>query len=441
MILSTIFALATASGKAGVAIIRISGPNATNALKEFGVASKLLPRFTKFAKLYHPLTLELIDEAIVVWFAAPHSFTGEDVVELHIHGSRAVVNSLIEVLSHIADFRLAEAGEFSLRRFNNGKMDLTQAEGLADLIDAETKHQQRQALRQMSGELEKLYENWRGSIIHLLSLVEAYIDFPDQDLPDYLIAQIDQSVNYLKTSISNHLNDGNKGEKIRDGLYVTIIGAPNVGKSSLLNILAKRDVAIVSNIAGTTRDIIEVKLDINGFSVILADTAGLRESDDVIENEGIKRAIKRAEHSDFKIAIFDASTTIADAATLQLLDDKTIVIFNKIDQGIKLYLGLDLDVLNISLLNNQDVEKILKAIQNKAELDFLPSSDPTITRDRHRKILLQVFDVIANFSLQKDIELIAEDLRIIANLIGQITGRIDLEEVLDQIFSQFCIGK
>jgi tRNA modification GTPase len=435
----TIFALSTAPGKAGVAIIRISGPLAHETIKHFGYHAPIIARYATLVKLCSPETNAMIDEALVLYFPAPHSFTGEDIIELQCHGSRAVIAEIIDSLSAMPGLRLAHPGEFSRRAFTNGKMDLTRAEGLADLVDAETRAQHRQAVRQMSGELEQLYEHWRKQLIHILAFIEAYIDFPDEDLPPSVIKEVTDDVASLAHSLELHLADNRRGQKIRDGLYITIIGAPNVGKSSLINWLAKRDVAIVSHIAGTTRDIIEVHLDIGGYAVIISDTAGLRESSDEIENEGIRRAIERAHSADLKIALCDATLLPQiDAATEALIDEKTLVVYNKKDLA---PLAIAPGTLAISLHTGEGANELLQRIEALA-VDMLAESDsPVISRARHRKQVQLCLEQLQHFHLHKAIELAAEDLRIAAHCLGQITGTIDIETILDEIFASFCIGK
>ncbi len=371
----------------------------------------------------------------MLYFKAPHSFTGEDVVELHTHGSRAVVKKIFEVLSALPDVRLAEPGEFSRRAFLNNKMDLTEAEGLADLIDAETTAQARQAMRQMEGELGRLYEKWRVAIIKNLANMEAYIDFPDEDLPQSLKDEITNGLQKFRDEMRLHLNDNHRGEKIREGIYVVILGAPNVGKSSLLNYLAKRDAAIVSDIAGTTRDVIEVNLEIAGLPVTLADTAGLRESGDVIENEGIKRALQRAERADLKILMLDAADNVAD---ISLADENTIILLNKIDTAQPDKRKADLEV---SINTGQGMDVFMKMLEQKLAEKFQLSEAPLITRSRHREALVQALACLDSITFDNPIELVAEDLRHAAFSIGRITGRIDVEDILDQIFNSFCIGK
>lgn len=453
--MDTIFACATAPVKSGVAVIRISGAQAGKALT--ALTAKPLPkaRYAMLTKLYNPNTHEIIDEVLVLWFISPASFTGEDVAELHVHGGRAVVTELLACLGTIEGLRIAEPGEFSRRAFLNNKMDLTQAEGLADLIDAETKMQARLAIRQKQGELGKLYEYWREKVLLTLANIEAYIDFPDEDIPQNVVSQIGQTVMELTHSIEKHLNDNKRGEILRSGLSVAIIGAPNAGKSSLVNLLAKRDVAIVSEHAGTTRDIIEVHLDLGGYPIIIADTAGIRENAGDVEAEGIKRALVRAGDADLKIVVVDAAENgkgkVAKGEnfsallppTLSLLPSD-IIVFNKTDllpEKTSLPQISGIMPIAASFKDGIGIEEILQSIQEFAEENFNAGGDPVITRVRHRNLLGVALASLQSFSLDKDIELAAEDLRYAASAIGQITGRINVEEILDKIFSSFCIGK
>lgn len=441
----TIFAAATAPIKSGVAIIRVSGDNAEKAITLLTGKKTPAPRYAALHKLYNPSSKELIDEAVILWFPAPASFTGENIAEFHIHGSRAVITQMLEVLSEIDGFRLAQPGEFSRRAFINGKMDLTEAEGLADLIDAETKIQARQALRQKQGELRILYDKWRKDLIAILANIEAYIDFPDEEIPQNLADKVAKAVSSLKNDLSRHLDDNKRGEKLRQGIYVTIIGSPNSGKSSLINCLVKRDVAIVSDIAGTTRDIIEVHLDLGGYPVILADTAGLRKNAGKIEKEGIKRALERSRQSDLKIAMFDASVfPDVDNATLKLVDENSLIVINKTDllKDKKPPAKLQkLHPIMISVKEGRGVDKLLDKLQDYVEANMGISSDPVITRQRHRGLLLETIEHLDSFTIDKQIELAAEDLRFSTLSLGQITGHIDTEEILGEIFSNFCIGK
>jgi len=434
--METIFGLSTLFGKSGVAVIRISGEKAAKVLGELGIACPQ-PRMAQFAKLRHQN--EIIDEALVLYFAAPASFTGEEVVELHTHGSRAVISKLFEIFSKLDYLRMAEAGEFSRRAFLNGKMDLMEAEGLADLIDAETTAQHKQAMRQMQGQLGKVYDEWRASLVKLLARVEAYIDFPDEDLPQELLDQIIEKITTLKTDISRHLNDGKVGEKIREGLYAVILGAPNVGKSSLLNFLAKRDAAIVSDIAGTTRDVVEVQLEIAGLPVTFADTAGIRDASDAIESEGIRRALARAENADIKIVMYSAGEELSSDIK-NLIDENTILLCNKIDQNphedISVY-----SYIPISIKSGEGLNSLLEKLSETISQKYSVTESPIITRARHRQALEEALRSLDSYDANKPIELMGEDLRYAAVSLGRITGKIDVEELLDEIFFSFCIGK
>lgn len=443
--METIFASATAPLKSGVAIIRVSGAAAGECIALLTKNKDLKPRQARLQKIYNPDGGELIDEALVLWFPAPASFTGEDIAEFHVHGSRAVIEEMLEVLSLVPNARLAEAGEFSRRAFENNKMDLTEAEGLADLIDAETKIQARQALRQKSGILKDLYDKWRKDLIALLANIEAYIDFPDEEIPDNVLAQVENQVVSLKSSIELHLNDNKRGEKLRNGLYAVIAGSPNVGKSSLMNCLAKRDVAIVSDIAGTTRDVIEVHLDLSGYPVVLADTAGLRENAEVIEMEGIKRAHARIEESDIKIVMFSADELAKiDKASVDIIGDDTIVVINKADLIDKVETPQALDAtcpIIISVETQVGIAEFIKKLEELARKHLEITPDPVITRERHRNLLNQTVLCLSRFDLNDELELSSENLRQSAVSLGKITGHIDVEEILDDIFSNFCIGK
>ncbi len=441
--METIFALATPPGKSGIAVIRISGSKCNIVLHSLGISKLPLTRYAKLHKLYHPISQELIDEALVIYFKAPASFTGEDSLELQLHGSRAVIVEIFDALSHIQGVRMARAGEFSFRAFENGKMDLTQSEALIDLIDAETKMQHRQALRQMSGALKNLYQQWRNDILKALGLIEAYIDFPDEDIPPLTQLNLKQLIAKITEDIATHLNDKNRGEKLRHGIYVTIVGATNAGKSSLLNLLAKRDVAIVSDIAGTTRDLLEVKLDLAGYPFVISDTAGIRTTRNKIEQEGINRALRSATNADLKLAMFDASQKKLHQATLDLIDEQTIVLFNKIDLANNFTPPKlkNLKSLAISVHLQQNIDLLLEQLANFAQNNFSPSSDPMITRTRHRQHLIAALLHLERFSLEMPIELAAEELRFAAEQLGKIMGKITVDEILGEIFSNFCIGK
>lgn len=446
--MQTIFANATPIIKSGVAVIRISGNKAFDALNILIKGKLPQNRYSSLRKIYNPQTNNIIDEALVIIFKTPNSFTGEDVVEIHCHGSIAVISQIFSVLSKIEDLRLAEAGEFSKRAFENGKMDLTQAEGLADLIEAETTAQAKQAVKQMQGANGKLYESWRSKIINICAQLEAYIDFPDEEIPEEVLTNIDSEYSYLKKQISNHLDDNKVGQRIKNGLTAVIIGAPNAGKSSLMNLLVKGNVAIVSDIAGTTRDLIETNLDIKGYPLSLIDSAGLRDTNDAIEEEGVKRAINKAKDADFKLAIFDVSQDkIFDDKTFDLIDENTILIFNKIDivnDGFEDYINnynLNNQKVFISTKEGAGVEDLNNILIKICENLLQTTDAPVITNQRHRNLLNETLSFLGDFDLNKELELSAQDLRFACNALGKITGRIDIEDVLDALFSQFCIGK
>ncbi|MCC2646255.1 MAG: trmE [Rickettsiaceae bacterium] len=442
--MDTIFALSSSPGKAGVSVFRISGRNALRAIEIICPNVTLKPREAQLVSLYSPQNNIIIDKAIALYFKAPHSFTGEDIIEFHTHGSIAICNMLIETLMSIEGFRLAEPGEFSKRAFLNGKMDLTAAEGLADLIEAETSQQVRQAIRQMSGELERLYEGWRADLLKIQSLLEAYIDFPDEDIPDSVLEGVNNTLKKLKQAIIEHLNDNTRGERLRSGIKLAIFGPPNAGKSSLLNYLARREVAIVSSHAGTTRDVLEIHLDIGGYPIVIADTAGIRNTHDEIEAEGIKRAQLAAQNADIKIFIYDIEQGLPnDAQFLDLVDENTIIIANKVDlQNSKQDLSYQgQKVLALSVKHRIGLDLLLAEITKRAEQLARPSETPAITRMRYRKSLNQALELLNHFDFEKDIVLAAEDIRLAARALSQITGKISVDEILGEIFANFCIGK
>ncbi|HJD60601.1 MAG TPA: tRNA uridine-5-carboxymethylaminomethyl(34) synthesis GTPase MnmE [Rickettsia endosymbiont of Columbicola hoogstraali] len=445
--METIFAQSSSFGKAGVAVFRVSGAKSLEVLKLLTGKSNFKPRFMYYQKLTSPESNDLIDNAMVVYFKAPNSFTGEDVVEIHTHGSKAISIMLTNALLNIPGVRLAEAGEFTKRAFLNNKFDLTAAEGIADLINAETIMQHKQAIRQAGGALEELYNSWRSQLLRIISLLEAYIDFPDEDIPESVLKDVTNTHKTLINTISEYLNDNRKGELLRSGLKLAIIGPPNAGKSSLLNFLMRRDIAIVSNIAGTTRDIIEGHLDIGGYPIILQDTAGIRgESNDVIEQEGIKRAIDSAKKADIKIVMFDAETlgsTVNEDIT-GLIDENTIVIINKIDlipENRIFNIENKYRCLKVSIKNNISLPSILKNIEEIAKNMAGFTETPYITNERHRHHLKQALIYLKDFNLDNDLVLATEDIRMTMRRIGAITGIIDVEEILGEIFKNFCIGK
>lgn len=443
----TIFAQASAHGFGGVAVIRVSGVGAIASLRAMTGWSDIEYRKAKLSNIKRSVSRETLDQALVLAFNAPHSYTGEDVVEYHVHGGVAVVNDVLDELSRHNNHRMAEPGEFTRRAFENDKMDLTEAEAVADLIHAETSMQKQQALSQMGGALADMYEGWRGRLIKILAYTEAEIEFPDEELPVDLIEQIKPQVDELAAEINAHLNDNRRGERLRNGIHVAIIGAPNAGKSSLVNALAQRDVAIVSDIAGTTRDIIEVHLDIAGYPVILSDTAGLRPdqlddgAQDSIESEGIRRALKIAQDADVRVILYDGGSEILDEHSYALeSQDNTIAVINKADKSVALkHPG---NPLEISVTLNTGIGKFLDALTVIIkDLMGSRSEAPALTRKRHREALIACTNALSR-SLQAPLpELTAEDLRLAIRDLGRITGKVDVEDLLDVVFRDFCIGK
>lgn len=452
----TIYALASGAGRAGVAVIRVSGPHAGKALCALLRREALpTPRRAVMARLFDPVSQDILDDALVLWFAGPASFTGEDVAELHVHGGPAVIEAVMAALSQIEGLRLAEAGEFTRRAFENAKLDLTQVEGLADLIEAETQAQHKQALRQAEGELGQLYDGWRDDLIRALAHFEAELDFSDEELPEDLHLAVVDRVRELHGAIRAHLDDGRRGERLRDGVRLAIIGPPNAGKSSLMNALAQRDAAIVSDIAGTTRDVVEVHLNLSGYPLLVADTAGLRETGDAIEQEGVRRARLWAEGADIKLAVFDgASLPELDATTRALLERDTLVAVNKIDAlsaaAEVAAVPAEIDghtVWPLSVKSGEGLDALLARLSELvAQACQAGAEGLAPTRARHREALIRTADALARF-LERDnpmhfgAELEAEDLRLAARELGRITGRVDVEDLLDVIFRDFCIGK
>lgn len=452
----TIFALSSPPGRGGVAVIRISGPRAWDALQALTPSAALPePRRAALRTLRDPSGGDSLDSAVVIGFKAPASFTGEDSVELHCHGSSAVVEKLLAVLSGLKDCRLAAPGEFTRRAFENGKMDLTEAEAVADLINAETEAQRRQALAQMGGALSSLYNGWAESLKKSLAYAEAVIDFPDEDVPDEQIATVRPALETIHAALIAHLNDNRRGERLRGGIQVAVIGPPNAGKSSLVNALAQRDVAIVSDVAGTTRDVIEVHLDLGGYPVILSDTAGLR-PDQVdsadgghggIESEGMRRALRKAEEADIRLLVFDGTKEELDSHTLRLINSQSLCVINKCDLFHVKHAGqLGDSALRISVQTGESVDTLLITLEKRIKALFdVARETPSLTRARHRAALENCRDCVAaaldRIGAGGLPELIAEDIRMAVRALGHITGRVDVEDVLDVIFRDFCIGK
>ncbi|MBP5352846.1 MAG: tRNA uridine-5-carboxymethylaminomethyl(34) synthesis GTPase MnmE [Alphaproteobacteria bacterium] len=442
----TIYALSTVFGKSGVAIFRVSGNAAFEVFAKMTTlpAEKIVARQMYFTPLLDSVSRETLDHCMAVGFRAPHSFTGEDTVEIHCHGSKAVIKSVIKALSELPNYRLAEAGEFSRRAFYNGKMDLTEADGLADLIDAETAIQQKTALQQMGGTLLQRYDSWRNALVEILSYVEAYIDFPDEDIPQDVVENIENGVFKTAETIREHLQGNHINERLRDGFRVVIAGPANAGKSSLINAIVKRNVAIVSDIAGTTRDVIDAYVDIKGYPVVFSDTAGLRDAADEIEKIGISLAKEKIAESDFKIFIFDAATDGPEIfADYIKSGEDYVLVANKIDKlsaDVKQQL-ISKNCLLISAKHNENVDALVDRIYNHFNDLYLKANGGLITRQRYREALLECLENLDRFNLQKDIALAAEDIRLACRAIGKITGRVEVDEILDKIFGSFCIGK
>ena len=432
----TIYALSSGAGRGGVAVIRVSGTKVLEVINHLTGLKNPKPRYAYFRKLLNGAN-EALDNALVLYFKAPYSFTGEDVVEFQVHGGRSVITAVMQAIAEVQGCRPAERGEYSRRAVINGKMDLTEAEGLMDLINAETQLQRAQAYTQMNGALGQKYEAWRKELKHHMAYLEAFIDFPEEDIPPEKLDRIDMDVRGLAEKIALHLDDEKKGQKLRDGFQIAIVGRPNAGKSSLINALTKKDVAIVSQTAGTTRDVVEAHLDVSGFPVILADTAGLREGAEEIETEGIRRAVKRAEEADLILHVQDGSRyPVAEKLPQSLSDKKVIPLWNKVDEMSEIPAG----VLCLSAKTEQGVDALWQLIKDELS-NVVSTADGVITRERYRVALEECMDALNRSLYAPELELKAEDLRMAARALGRITGRIDTDELLDVIFRDFCIGK
>ena len=447
MTTQTIYALSTVYGKSGVAVIRVSGDNAIDVISQMTTIDTHLikERYAYFSPIISPLTKEVLDQALVLYFKAPHSFTGEDIVEIQCHGSRAVISSILEALAKLEDFRLAEPGEFSRRAFYHQKMDLTEAEGLADLIDSETTEQQKQALRQISGNLRNLYSSWREKLLNISAYLEAYIDFPEEELPEELTNQISDRVSKLKSEIKEHLKTSRFGERLRDGFHIVLTGPTNAGKSSLINTITDRKAVIVSDIPGTTRDAVDIRLDVNGYPVILTDTAGIRETNNPIEKEGIELAREKINEADLILALFDASTTEPEIFDeLQTEHSNNLwLIASKADKITPEQCSKfqNQNILCLSSKTKEGINELFSKIALFIKENIGAGTGALITRARYREALEECLKNLENFNFDKDIELSAEDIRLAARSIGKITGQIEVGEILDKIFGSFCIGK
>ena len=442
----TIYALSSGPGTSGVAVVRISGPDASKVLKLLTKHELPAPRVATLRKINNINTSELIDEGLILWFPGPQSYTGEDMVEIHIHGGKAVVGALLNTLSNIKECRLADPGEFTKLAFQNGKINLLKAESIADLISAETEIQRLQAVKMMKGKSSEKFNELREKLLKILSFVEAKIDFPDEDLPEENLKKIKEDSLNVLNEINKILNDQKVGEIIREGFKIAIVGPTNAGKSSLLNNLSNREVAIVSEIAGTTRDVVETHLNIDGYPVIISDTAGIRESKDEIEKKGIKLSLKKAENADLKLVVVDAKSIDLSGFLNDLLKKDAILVINKSDL-LKEKLDPGISKFNhvlISLKENSNIDKLILKIKNNLENKFISEEDILITRERHRQHLLRCVDHLNNFSdknHKNDFDKGAEDLRLATRQLGMIVGKVDVEEILSSIFNDFCIGK
>ena len=440
----TIFAQASGPGRAGVAVIRVSGPGARSALDQIAGSPRPEPRQATLRGFRRPDEGGVIDRGLVLWFPGPGSFTGEDCVEFHVHGGPAVVEAMAHALT-VCGARPAEAGEFTRRAFSNAKMDLTEAEGLADLIDAETEGQRAQALAQMSGALRELYEGWREGLITVLAALEGEIDFPDEDdVPEHLSATAGGPLEDVINALADHLADDRRGERVREGFVTALIGPPNAGKSSLLNRLAGREAAIVTDIPGTTRDVVEVRRVIGGFPVILADTAGLRDAADAVEAEGVKRALARAEDADLRLVLVDVSRETLTRDLEARLRPGDAIIWNKTDLGpVEPPVFDGVPTFAISALTGSGIGALEAWLTEVVRERLSAREAPALSRARHRAAVERALAHLraAQDRLSDAPELAAAEVHLGLRALGSLTGRVDVEDVLDRVFSQFCIGK
>ena len=442
----TIYALSTGPGISGVAVIRVSGKNTAEVVRKMTGSKLPRPRVATLSKFNKNGGKELIDEGVIIWFPAPNSYTGEDLAEFHVHGSRAVINAMHSSIAKIKNCRLAEPGEFTKKAFQNGKINLLKAESIADLISSETEIQRKQAIKIMSGKSSDKFNSWRKKLLKILSHIEAKIDFPDEDLPNNIIKEIQKTSNDVMNEIKKTINDQKVGERIREGFKIAIVGPSNAGKSSLLNYLSKRDAAIVSEIAGTTRDVIETHLNLDGYPVVLSDTAGIRESKNEIEKKGIKIALNRAEDADLKLVIVSSKNVDFSKVLTGLLTKNAILVVNKSDlikgklnKKFKKY-----EHILISIKKDLNLNKLISKIKSKLKNKFIASEDILITRERHRQNLINCVQHLEKFHKKKsaqDFDKAAEDLRLATRHLGMIVGKVDVEELLGSIFNDFCIGK
>ena len=442
----TIYALSSGPGLAGISVIRVSGPETKKVIMTLSEEKLPEPRVASLRKFNKINDNELIDEGILIWFPGPASYTGQDMAELHVHGSKAVVDSIQEVISKIDGCRLAEPGEFTKIAFQNGKINLLKAESISDLISSETEIQRQQAIKIMTGKSSDKFNFLRTRLIKILSNIEAKIDFPEEDLPNDILKNIHSETKSIKNEIEKILNDQKVGERIREGFKIAIIGPTNAGKSSLLNFLSRRDIAIVSEIAGTTRDVIEAHLNLDGFPVVMSDTAGIRDSKNEIEKKGMKLALKKADDADLNIIVVEPKTVDFTHFYKDLKSKKAILVVNKSDlqndqtnDKIKKF-----DPIYISIKEEKNLDQLINLIKEHLKNKFISTGETFITRERHRNNLKKCLDHLNDFEEKKtleDFDKAAEDLRLATRYLGMLVGKVDVEEVLGSIFNDFCIGK
>ncbi len=433
----TIFALSSAYGKAGVSVFRISGPASLSILSKLTKGKKITPNKMFYSGFYNPKNNELLDTGMAVFFKSPASYTGEDTVEIFTHGSLAIVDAMYNVLGGFKGARLAEAGEFTKQAFLNGRLDLTQVEAVADLIDAQTESQRKLALKNTNGEEAKLYNSWREKLVKILAWFEASIDFSDDEMPEDIILKSNNLLLELKDEMQHHIETGAVANRIKNGLNVAIIGKPNVGKSSLFNKIIGENRAIVSSIAGTTRDVVEAPIDIQGFKINLSDTAGLNEkTNDIIEKKGILKAKKIARVADIKIYVVDSLKSIDS----KKIDADTIVVLNKIDK--KKNAGeIAKNVIPMSVKSGENFDKFWRVLTKKIAEKMEFSNDITMSQQRYKTALSNCVEELAQAVMIDAIDLKVEHIRIAVAEIGSITGQVYFNELLDEIFSNFCLGK
>ena len=439
-----IYALSSGKGPSGIAIIRLSGSDTIKISEQISRQKTLKTKEVNLCKFYDPKNNQLIDEGLLLLFPEPNSFTGNDLVEFHIHGSNAVICRFLDVLSQQPECRLAEPGEFTKLAFQNNKIDLVKAESIGDLIHSETELQRKQAVNLIQGNASNYYNDLREKLIKSLAYIEAKIDFAEDDLPDKVLQQVYVSVKNIKQDIKKILEDNKIGEKIRNGFKVSIIGEVNAGKSSLLNLLSKREVAIVSEEEGTTRDVIETYLNIDGYPVLLADTAGIREAKNEVERKGINLALSRLKEADLNIVMIDGTSKKINNKIIDLINKDSIVLLNKSDLKNTQDHNINVDVIKVSVKENKNIDLLIKKLKEKLKNKFTTNNSILVTRERHRFKLNECLKELDHFlkkDQNKDIELAAEDLRLATRHLGSILGKVDVEEVLGSIFKDFCIGK